>query len=189
MHHRDRYADAVLSLARCAADVANFCDHVEHNEVADRRWVIDAATMLRRIACGLAQQDGQDLLELYALRLQAIEQRTPTWTAESIDGAALARQAGTWRDLQLAQAEHDRRYHPDVVGLAKYEQLRHCALHLAKLTGAAASVVQGVADAGDFRARRLPDVLLFGLKLATIMGERLPERALVTHDEHVLLSA
>jgi hypothetical protein len=188
MEPQDRYVDAVLSLARCAADVANFCDHVEHNEAADRRWVIDAGTMLRRIACGLAGDERQDLRERYAQRLRAIEERNPTWTADALDGAVLARQAISWRDLQLVQAEHDRRYHPDVVGLAKFDQLRHCALHLAKLAGAAASIAQGVADAEDFRARRLPDLLLFGLKLATIMGERLPESALVAHDERVLVS-
>jgi hypothetical protein len=188
MESQDRYVDVVLALAPCAADVANFCDHVEHNEAADRHWVIDAGTMLRRIACGLARDEGQDLRELYALRLRAIEQRNPTCTPESLDGAELARQAASWRDLQLVQVEHDRRYHPDVVGLAKFDQLRHCALHLAKLTGAAASVAQGIADANDFRTRRLPDLLLFGLKLATIMGERLPESVLVASDEHMLVS-
>jgi len=184
----DRYVDAVLSLARCAADVANFCDHVEHNEAADRRWVIDAGTMLRRIACGLAQDESQDLRELYALRLRAIEKRNPTWTPDAFDGAGLAQQAVSWRDLQLVQAEHDRRYHPDVVGLAKFDQLRHCALHLSKLAGAAASIAQGVAEVDDFLTRRLPDLLLFGLKLATIMGERLPESALVASDERAFVS-
>src|SRR5438093_12032024 len=103
-----RYLDAALALARCAADVANFCDHVEHNESADRRWVIDAGTELRRIACALAGQEGQDLRELYALRLEAIEQPNPTWTPGTLNGAALARNAATWRELQLVQVEHDR---------------------------------------------------------------------------------
>jgi hypothetical protein len=188
METQDRYVDAALSLARCAADVANYCDHVEHNEVADRCWVVDAGAVLRQMACTLAQDEGQDLRELYARRLRAIEERNPTWTQDALNGAELARRAVSWRNLQLVQAEHDRRYHPDVIGLAKFDQLRHCALHLAKLTGAAASVARGIVDVDDFRCRRLPDLLLFGLKLATIMGEHLPERALVAHDERRLVS-
>ena len=43
--------------------------------------------------------------------------------------------ANSWRALQLVQAEHDRHYHPDVCGLTKGEQLRHYALHLAKIVG------------------------------------------------------
>jgi hypothetical protein len=67
------------------------------------------------------------------------------------------------------QWEHDRRYHLDVFGLSRYEQLRHYAFHLAKLAGAASE-----SDDRDFQ-RRLPDVLLFGLKLATLMSEQLPD--------------
>ncbi len=188
MDSSGRYIDAALALARCAADVANFCDHVEHNEATDRRWVVDAGIELRRIACAVAADEGVDLHERYATRLDAIERRNPTWTPAALDGPALARAATTWRALQLVQMEHDRRFHPDVVGLAKFEQLRHCALHLAKLAGSAASVAQGVGDAEDFSVRRLPDVLLFGLKLATVMGERLEERVLVGHDPRVLVS-
>lgn len=188
MATESRHVDAALALARCGADVANFCDHVEHNESADRRWVIDAGTELRRIACALAADEGLDLRELYAARLETIERRNATWTPQTLDGPALARASATWRALQLVQVEHDRQYHLDVVGLAKYEQLRHCALHLAKLAGSAASVAQGVGDPEDFSARRLPDVLLFGLKLATIMGERLEERALVGQDPRLVIS-
>jgi hypothetical protein len=188
METRDRYIEATLSLARFAADVANFCDHVEHNEAADRRWVIDAGTMLRRLACQLAADEGLALQDLYAVRLQMIEQRTPLWTPDTLDGPALAKAATTWRELQLAQVAHYRTYHLDVVGLAKFDQLRHCALHLAKLAGAAASVAQGIGDVDDFRARRLPDVLLFGLKLATIMGERLEQRALADEKSRIVVN-
>ena len=71
------------------------------------------------------------------------------------------------------QWEHDRNYHPDVLGLSRYEQLRHYAFHLAKLAGAAAAAASG--DESDFLARRLPDLLLFGLKLATLTNEPLPD--------------
>jgi hypothetical protein len=64
-----------------------------------------------------------------------------------------------------------------VLGLSRYEQLRHYALHLAKLAGAAAAAAAIEGDAErDFLARRLPDLLLFGLKLATLVNEQLAEQ-------------
>jgi hypothetical protein len=142
--------------------------------------VSDSGAVLRALACEIATFEGHDLRLLYAERLRTIERRNPTWEPTALDGGALAECAVTWRDLQLAQAEHDRRYHSDVVGLAKFEQLRHYALHAAKLAGAAAAVAQGLASTEDFVSRRLPDLLLFGLKLPTVMGERLPDAALAS---------
>src|SRR3954468_15078657 len=112
------YVELALTLARCAADVANFCDHVEHNELTDRRWVLDAAAVLRTEACRVAQHEGDDLRALYAARLRAIERRNPTWTSEALDGGAIAEQAISWHELQVVQAHHDKRYHADVVGLS-----------------------------------------------------------------------
>ena len=43
-HDAERFA---LELAPLTAAVANFCDHVEHNEIAERSWVLDSATELR----------------------------------------------------------------------------------------------------------------------------------------------
>jgi hypothetical protein len=40
-------------------------------------------------------------------------------------------------------------------------------------SGAAAAAASG--DESDFLARRLPDLLLFGLKLATLTNEPLPD--------------
>jgi hypothetical protein len=174
----DPYVRWALELAQAAAAVANYCDHAEHNEGVDRAWVTGAARALRDIACAIAAHEEQDLRDRYAARLRQIEQRNPLWSPADLDGGALVEQAATWRDLQLAQAEHDRRYHPDVVGMAKLDQLRHYALHVAKLVGAVAQVAQGGTDRADFCARRLPDLLLFGLKLSTVTGASLAEDAL-----------
>jgi hypothetical protein len=87
--------------------------------------------------------------------------------------AAIEVEDATWRQLQRAQWEHDRHYHPDVLDLSRFKQLRHYTFHLAKLTGAAAETRSG--DESDFLARRLPDLLLFGLKLATLTNEQLPD--------------
>jgi hypothetical protein len=167
-----------LELARASAAVANYCDHVEHNEAADRAWVTDAARTARAVAINMAAHEREDLVELYAARLRQIERRNPLWSRGDLDGGELILHTSTWRDLQLAQVEHDRRYHPDVIGLAKIDQLRHYALHFAKLVGATAEIAAGAGDRADFCARRLPDLLLFGIKLSTVSGERLDEAPL-----------
>lgn len=185
----DRYSQWALELAAATAAVANYCDHVEHNEAVDRAWVADAAKSFRGIACAIAEFEREDLRHLYAERLRMIEKRNPLSTRDALDGGALVESALTWRDLQLAQAAHDRWYHPDVVGTAKVDQLNHYALHLAKLVGATADVAQGRGDPRDFCSRRLPDMLLFGLKLSTVTGERLMDEALPERDQPLKLIA
>jgi hypothetical protein len=172
------YAEWALELAQAAAAVCNYCDHVDHNESVDREWIFEAGRTLRDLACQVATYEDEDLLGLYVDRLRVVEARNPLRRSGGFDGGAMAARAKTWRDLQLSQAEHDRHYHPDVIGLSKFAQLNHYALHLAKLAGALAEVAQGVADPVDFRQRRLPDMLLFGIKLATVTGKALPEKPL-----------
>jgi hypothetical protein len=174
----DPYVAWALKLAQAAAAVANYCDHTEHNEVVERSWVTGAAATLRKASCAIAVHEGEDLRSCYAARLRQIEERNPLWNPRDLDGAALVEQASTWRELQLAQAEHDRRYHPDVMGLSKMDQLRHYALHVAKLAGAVAEIAAGHGGRPDLCTRRIPDMLLFGIKLSTVMGEQLGGKAL-----------
>lgn len=167
---------ATLTVAKAAGDVANFCDHIEHNEPADRQLVLDAAAVLRNAALEVAAEAGLDPVGLYASRLAMIEQRgIAGGIAGAFDGAAEARIAATWGQLQLVQLQHDRYYHFDVSGLANSEQLRHYALHLAKLVAALAASSSSEDARQDFVDRRLADLLLFGIKLSTVMGERLGE--------------
>lgn len=165
------FQDFALRLAPLAASVANFCDHVEHNEVADRAWVTEPAAALRAAAAELARAHELNLIELYAERLGQVEDRNVLARPAGYDGHRAALEAVTWRDLQLVQVDHDRYYHSDVAGMSKAEQLRHFALHLAKLVGAFAEP----RDAAELLHRRLPDVLLFSIKLSTVMGCRLPD--------------
>jgi len=174
--------DTGLVLAVAAGEVANFCDHVEHNEGADVTTVRKAGEDLRSAAVELSLTAGCDPLELYACRLASIETRNVLCHETSLDGAALARAAETWRGLQLVQAAHDKAYHGDVVGLSKADQLRHYALHLAKLAGATAAVARGEGDPKDWLVRRVPDMLLFGLKLATVTGQKLSDDPLPRGD-------
>jgi hypothetical protein len=172
------YVDAALLLAVLAGDVANFCDHAEHNEPADVEHVRRAGDELRLLSVELSATSGRDAIELYADRIAQIEARNVLGHEEALDGADLARAAGTWRDLQLVQAAHDKSYHADVVGLSKAEQLRHYALHVAKLAGATAALARGAGDPTDWLVRRVPDMLLFGLKLATVTGLKLSDEPL-----------
>lgn len=182
------YGSWLVELAKAAAAVANYCDHVEHNEPAERSWVLASASSLRRLAAEIAAEEGRSLRDLYAARLRQVEQRNPAWTGE-LDGGALAEEASTLRELQLAQLAHDRHYHPDIVGLSKADQLRHCALHVAKLTGALAEFLSEELDREDFLTRRVPDMLLFGLKLATLCGEHLAEEPLAASPSFELLAS
>ena len=78
--------DFALRLAPVAAGVANFCDHVEHNERADRAWVIDAGAYLRVLACDQAVAAGFSPIQLYAERLGDIEARNVLAHPGSYDG-------------------------------------------------------------------------------------------------------
>jgi hypothetical protein len=168
------FRDYALAAAPSAGAVGNYCDHAEHNEAVDAAWVLDAGDGLRDLALSFARAYELDLLELYARRLGAIESANVLQRDGGFDGAAAARAAGTWRELQLVQAEHGRNYHPDVVGLSRAEQLRHYAFHLAKIVGAFAAAT----DEQELLERRLPDTLLFALKLRTVMAKRMSDEPL-----------
>jgi hypothetical protein len=166
----DRQAFA-LAVAPLAAAVANYCDHVEHNDPADPSWVTDAGEELSDLAFEHGTAGGYDLVQLYADRLATIEARNVLAEETAFDGSAAALAAATWRELQLVQSAHDRAYHPDVVGMSRLDQLRHYAFHLAKIVGAFA---EGREESELF-TRRLPDALLFAIKLRTVMGVRLSD--------------
>jgi hypothetical protein len=168
----------LIAVARAAGAVANYCDHAEHNEIVEAAWVLEAGRTLREVAQDIAKREGVDIFAAYSRRLGQVEARAVGGVQEAFDGARAAAQAATWEELQQVQLLHDRTYHLDVVGLHKAEQLRHYALHLAKLTAALADVVEEPDRGDDFLRRRLPDLLLFGLKLPTVMGRTLPNAAL-----------
>lgn len=170
--------DALTDVAAASAAVANYCDHVEHCEAASRDWVLGASKTLRAVAVRVATDASLDVFDLYAHRLDSIERRHPLFPVQGYHARVAAQEALTWHGLQGVQFRHDQLYHPDVLGLHKLDQLRHYALHLAKLTGVLAAAMRDEQAAEDFYRRRLPDLLLFGLKLATVMGQRLPDEQL-----------
>jgi hypothetical protein len=171
----DPLVDAALDIAVASARVANYCDHAEHNEIVDRDWVLGPARDLLRVAVNLGEQFGVDPWQAYARRLAQIELANPLRSETSFDGSSALEQARTWREVQSVQANHDRHYHPDVAGLSRAEQLRHYAFHVAKIAGALAMSAKGELEQDEIRDRRLPDTVLFGVKLHTAMGVHLPD--------------
>lgn len=177
---RSDLLDSTLALAVASADVANHCDHVDHNESAEVADVRRAARVFRENGVRLSLAAGCDPLDLYAARLRQIEERNVHHSPNSYDGASAARAVTDWRSLQLVQDAHDKAYHYDVVGLKKSDQLLHYALHLAKLVGACSGVLREEVEEADLLARRIPDMLLFGVKLSTVAAEKLPYEPIAT---------
>lgn len=169
-------AHLILALREAAAissSVATHCDRSAHNEATAGSTLTTAGARLRDLATFLARALEIDLLQAYGRRLEAVEGRSPYEPLLPRPPDRLAH-ARTWRDIQLVQLAHDRHYHPDVFGLGKSEQVVHIALHLCKLTGAIARLSEeDPSELADFARRRLPDLLLFGVKLSTVAGESL----------------
>lgn len=116
---------------------------------------------------------GVSLMDAYIARLETVERRHPLLGAKHVILAVGDLGDLTLRDLQLLQLEHDRVFHPDVYGLSKAAQLHHYTLHIAKLTGYLAAASEDASLWADFESRRLPDLLLFGLKVSTVANEPL----------------
>ena len=179
MNESDIYERPAVAIALAAASVSGYCDSAEHNETVDRRLVLEAGETLRSESLELGRTLGHDIFDLYARRLEAIEKRGVAGALPgSFDGRVAAEGALTWLDLQVAQLAHDREYHPDVAGLSNFDQLRHYAFHLAKLAGVYVSARYDATARVDLEDRRLADTLLFGIKLSTVMGQRLDDSQL-----------
>lgn len=171
----DRLDIAARTLVRVTGTLARFCDRAEHNEGVSRDLIITAGEDLRMTAMALLRDHGIDPLDAYASRLAQIEARHPLAGANLFEADQEIRYVKTWRELQRAQARHDAVYHPDVAGLAKIDQLRHYTLHLAKLAWLLQDAANEQDTGGDIVNERVPDVLVFGVKLATVCGQLLAD--------------
>jgi len=158
---------ALVKLAAASAAVSTIADHAEHGESTIPHDLQRAGRLCAEAAMELAADQEMSVIAAYADRLQEIENDSPL--GPSGDAPAAVRDATTWRQLQIAQIDHDKRFHPDVFGLSKLEQIRHYAFHLAKFPDAIL-----VGDDIRLRTKRIPDMLLFSIKLWTVSGSRLP---------------
>jgi hypothetical protein len=164
-------------LVRAAGRLAWQCDHAEHAEQADRAIVIEAGLHLRAAAIEAFQLLHLEPLASYATRLAAVESRSPLSGTGLFEAEEAIPTVETWRALQVAQLHHDRVYHPDVLGMARSEQLRHYTLHVTKLAWLALEASDGGDVIDRFVPARIADSLLFGVKLSTVAGEILPASA------------
>lgn len=171
----DDVRDAVQTLVRVVGGLAQFCDRAEHNEGTDRACVSAAGEALRGCALALLRARAVDPVAAYAERLASMEARHPLGGAGVFDADEHIPLAKTWRDLQRYQARHDAVYHPDVCGLAKIEQLKHYTLHLAKLAWLLQEHDLGQKTLVAPERDRFVDILVFGVKLATVCGTLLPD--------------
>lgn len=172
--------DLTHLLVRVSGALAAYCDRSEHSEGADREVITAEARQLRRLAVDFSRSAGFDLQALYADRLAGIESRHPAFSDGMYDGAEAVRRSKSWSEMQSAQYRHDLTYHPDVLGLAKWDQVRHYTLHIAKLAMLALNATDDAKSGANwesFLAHRLPDVLIFGIKLSTVTGEKLTDCA------------
>ncbi len=125
----------------------------------------------------LANASNLSLREAYAARIRRVEASSLLRYTSGIQDSALAGAdaldtARTWDEVQIAQLIHDRQFHPDVFGLSKVDQLRHYTFHVTKLAGLVVDAIDG-ASWSSFQDERLPDLAIFGVKLATVCNERL----------------
>lgn len=170
---RDLLERSLRELAIAVGRLATYCDKTEHNEPWDAGGVRQSGLVFRDLAQNLAATAGISLRESYAQRLRELEGGHLWGGSRSPAAWECVEKAGSWAELQQAQAEHDRYYHPDIFGLSKQDQLRHYTLHMAKITGHLAEVCAEPIRWTQFAATRLPDLALFGVKIASVAGEHL----------------
>lgn len=164
--------DARSRLLASTGQLARYCDKSEHNEVADAAIISSCAGDLRAVGVLLLRSQGCSPVAEMAGRLGSIEQRNVLHSDESFDVLKHVHDRSTWREFQLAQARHDAEFHPDVLGQRKDDQLRHYTLHLAKLCWL---MDLAVAQGNAFDVGRSADIAIFGIKLSTLVGVRLPD--------------
>ena len=167
-------ARPLREIAAWNARIGRYCDHAEHNEAVELAWILDSGAGFRDLAVDLATELGIDLREAWAQRLERIEHRPLAALLGDFDGPKEAGQTLTWADVQRVQDQHDRTFHSDVFGMSRTSQLRHFAFHCMKLGELPAMAASGM-EVGHKELRPwLADVLIFGVKLATVMGVALP---------------
>ena len=170
------------ALTRAAADLAGFCEHVEHNESNSVEEAARAGDRLREIAAQLSAHSGLSLASAYAERIRSVEERSLMRHASLFDdarelpGAAVLSDAKGWDEIQIGQIIHDRQFHPDVFGLPKIEQVRHYTFHVTKLAGLLVDAIEKD-DWASFEQERLADIAIFGVKIATVCNIQLPPRS------------
>lgn len=171
------------ALTKVAADLAAFCEHVEHNEVNSVYDAARAGDRLRQIAAELSARSGVSLATTYAARIREVEEKSlmrhmPLFDqGPELAGANALDSADSWDQVQIGQIVHDRQFHPDVFGLPKIEQIRHYTFHVTKLAGLLVDAIESD-DWTTFQQERLADIAIFGVKISTVCNVQLPSESI-----------
>lgn len=164
-------------LIYASGQLADACEHIEHLEQPHYR-VASVSRCLIEISVAMAADLNRDLRQAYIDRIFAVESdsyhRLEADSRINLAGYDKLVEAQTWRQIQIGQIYHDRRFHPDVFGLSRREQLRHYSFHVSKLPWRLAEAIDANRP-DDFYDVRLADVALFGVKLASLIDWKLPQ--------------
>lgn len=89
-----------------------------------------------------------------------------------------------WVRIPEVQRQHDLLFHNDVMAASPAYQVRHCLMHLDKILGAFASLVEKdfhgedvAAEESRFVTERLPDLVVFAAKLTLLSEAQWPTPA------------
>ncbi len=118
--------------------------------------------------CGETERD---MVADCATRLQeTAQERGVSYTAGFADRADPDKRdvLVSWRDLQLAEAAHERACNPDPQEIAPREQMLRFTTRLARIAGRI--------SIGNETWRPQTDLLLLGVRLINAAGEELPDR-------------
>lgn len=116
----------------------------------------------------LSAEEHRDVVADCAVRLRETAQERGVSYAVDFADRAGPDVAVSWRELQIAEAAHDRACNPDSQALAPREQTVRHTLRMAAIAG-------GIADGKDVW-RPLADMLLLAVRLVSAVGEEMPDR-------------
>ncbi len=168
--YSDEVADLFELLICAMRDLAARGEQAE-DPAENAKTLSRVADTLGLHALLLCSERGRDVIADCAVRLQETAQE------HGIDFSVdFADRAGpedhdavvSWRELQIAEAAHDRACNPDSQAIAPQEQMRRYALRLVAVAGSIAD------ENEDWRPHT--DLMLFALRLVSAAKEELSDR-------------
>ncbi|HZM75052.1 MAG TPA: hypothetical protein VFC19_04960 [Candidatus Limnocylindrales bacterium] len=158
-------------LAEASAQVAAFCDAMEHVELAERRDIASAAEAMLDVAREVWSVAPQALAAAAIARLRKrIAKRSPEDLA-AFD--AVVADAPTLASVRAAVNEHDSLIEPDFVGRPRMDQLRHLSYTGPKLLAKALT-----ASADPELDKVAVELTLLGVRLLAVVRMPLPYEGL-----------
>lgn len=161
--------DLARRLADASAQVAAFCDAMEHVEPTDVRDIASAAEAMLQVAREVWSGAPHELAPAAIARLRKrIAKRSPEDLA-ALD-AAVDTGSPTLASVRAAVSEHDTRIEPDFVGRPRMDQLRHLSYTGPKL------LAKALAASTDPALDKVAvELTLLGVRLLAVVRLPLPD--------------